>query len=226
MSPQAGWLLQQEIVPLLKSAVPFAVHPVGCEDAQELVQDTTALAAKLLHAAELAGKHVTPGNIAYYAIQSARSGRRSTRSSTRDVHGVGTQLHGHTRLVSLEDPADGEDQEIFTFNEVLSSDQEDPATRAARKLDWENFCAGLPERERAVVEFLAQGKTFREVAQAFRICDSAIQRSKHALGERLLEFMGPDILRDVRRAPQWRNNLDANKERSACRHDRRMASAR
>jgi len=62
MSPQAGWLLQQEIVPRLKSAIPVAVICVGCEDAAELVQDATAFAAKLLHSVDKAGKKVTPGN--------------------------------------------------------------------------------------------------------------------------------------------------------------------
>ena len=54
---------------------------------------------------------------------------------------------------------------FFTFNDVLSNDQEDPATRAARKLDWESFCAGLPERERVAVVLVAEGKTLREAAR-------------------------------------------------------------
>jgi len=49
---------------------------------------------------------------------------------------------------------------------------------------------------------------------------------EQALGQRILEFMGSDILREVRRAPQWRKNLDTNQETPGCRHDRRMASAR
>ena len=35
------------------------------------------MAAKLYDKAEKAGKQVTPGNIAYYAIQHAKSGRRA-----------------------------------------------------------------------------------------------------------------------------------------------------
>jgi hypothetical protein len=45
MSPQAGWLLQEQVVPRLRSVIPHAVHCVGCEDAEELIQDATALAA-------------------------------------------------------------------------------------------------------------------------------------------------------------------------------------
>jgi len=64
MSPQAGYLLQEEVVPRLRSAVPHAVRCVGCEDAQELIQDGTAMAARMLESDERAGKTVTPGNIA------------------------------------------------------------------------------------------------------------------------------------------------------------------
>ena len=39
MSPQAGWILQEEIVPRLRSAIPRTLNYVGSEDAEELVQD-------------------------------------------------------------------------------------------------------------------------------------------------------------------------------------------
>ena len=81
MSPQAGWILQEEVVPRLKSSIPRNVSCVGAEDAEELVQDATAIAAKMLHNVELAGRQVTPGSIAYYSLQLVKSGRRSTGSS-------------------------------------------------------------------------------------------------------------------------------------------------
>ncbi len=59
MSPQAGFLLQNQIVPRLQSAIPSAVNPIGSEDVQELVQDGTCMAGKMMHNAELAGKKVT-----------------------------------------------------------------------------------------------------------------------------------------------------------------------
>ncbi len=77
MSPRSAWLLQEEIVPRLKSAVPQTVSFIGSEDAEELVQDSIAMAAKLLHNVDKAHKRVTPGNIAYYTIQHMKSGRRS-----------------------------------------------------------------------------------------------------------------------------------------------------
>jgi hypothetical protein len=134
MSPQAGWLLQAEVVPRLRASIPRNVHCVGSEDAEELIQDSIAIAAKMLHSAELAGKTVTAGNIAYYALQLIRSGRRSNGSSVVDVMAPGTQSNGSARLNSLDEPvADQTSGENFTFNDVLASDQEDPATIAAER---------------------------------------------------------------------------------------------
>ncbi len=169
MSPRSAWLLQEEIVPRLKSAVPQTVSFIGSEDAEELVQDSIALAAKLLTNVDKAHKRVTPGNIAYYTIQHMKSGRRSTGSSVADVYGSGTQLNGRTRLTSLEEIAAGSDEageEIFLFHDVLSNDAEDPSTRAARRLDWQEFVAALPDRERKMVEFVAEGRSLRNAARA------------------------------------------------------------
>ena len=49
MSPQAGYILQEEVVPRLRSAIPKSVCYIGSEDAQELIQGVTAMTAKLLH---------------------------------------------------------------------------------------------------------------------------------------------------------------------------------
>jgi hypothetical protein len=67
--------LQEEVVPRLRSAIPQAVNFVGCEDAQELIQDATAMAARILHNAEAKGKKVPGSSVAYYSIQHCRSGR-------------------------------------------------------------------------------------------------------------------------------------------------------
>ena len=87
MSPQAGWILQEEVVPRLRASIPRNVSQIGSEDAEELVQDATCMAARLLHNAEKANKTVTPGNIAYYTVLHMKSGRRSTGHSNADVLG-------------------------------------------------------------------------------------------------------------------------------------------
>lgn len=224
MSPQAGWILQEEVVPRLKSSIPRNVSCVGAEDAEELVQDATAIAAKMLHNVELAGRQVTPGSIAYYSLQLVKSGRRSTGSSVVDVMAAHTQLNGTTRLNSLDEPVAVGDEtggERFTFNDVLAHDQEDPSQIAARKMDWESFGAGLTAREQAVIECLGADRNLGEVAVKFGVCLSTIMNVKNRLAHRVLEFMGPDILKEVRKLPGWKNNLNTTRERLACRHDRR-----
>jgi DNA-directed RNA polymerase specialized sigma24 family protein len=226
MSPQAGWLLQEQVVPRLRTIIPQAVRCVGCEDAEELIQDATAMAAGILHNAEAAGKKVAASSVAYYAIQHCKSGRRSVGNSRVDVLAASTQLNGHTRMTSLDEVAAANEEcggDIFTFNDVLSNDQEDPSTKAARKMDWEAFCAGLPERERVAVVLVAEGKSLREAARLLGVSDSTMQSSKRRLGVKILEFMGADILVEVRRRPQWRNSLEATRERQACRVQRQAA---
>jgi DNA-binding NarL/FixJ family response regulator len=222
MSPQAGWILQAEVVPRLRASIPRNVHCVGSEDAEELIQDSIAIAAKMLHSAEAAGKQLTPGNLAHYALKHVKSGRRSTGSSVVDVMAPGTQLNGHAWLNSLDEPvADQTSGEGFTFNDVLASDQEDPATIAGRNLDWQSLLTRLTAREKAVVTYLLEGKTVSDVAWALRVSRSAMQQCKERLVHLIREFMGRDILVEVLRVPGWKDNLNASRQRLACRFERR-----
>ena len=137
MTAHAGEVLCSEIVPKIRAAIPAASRMIGAEDASELIQDTIAHDAALLHSAEAAGKRVTPGTVAYYAIKLTRSGRRSTSSGATDVMHPGTQLAGRARVVSFDEPlAYDEAGESITLADVFDNgQQEDPAILAARRLD-------------------------------------------------------------------------------------------
>ena len=110
--------------------------------------------------------------------------------------------------------------EIWELHDVLGSDEEDPSTKAARKMDWEDFMAGLSARDQAVIECLIEGKTGSAMARKLRVSDSAIQTSKRRLRIKIVEFMGSEILIDIQRRPVWKNSLTATKEKLACKHDR------
>jgi hypothetical protein len=221
-------------VPRLRSAIPNAVAFIGCEDAEELIQDGTAMAAKMMHNAERAGKKVvssaggrrgqeiTAGNVCYYTIEKLRCGRRSTGSTVVDVHGAGIRLKGNTRLSSLDEPAavDEETGGELTFNDVLSRDEEDPSIQAARKMDWELFMVGLSARDQAVIEGLVEGTSGSAMARKLGVCSSTIQRRKRSLAKAVAAFMGDDILIEVRRLPRWKDSLDATRERQAVRFER------
>ena len=110
--------------------------------------------------------------------------------------------------------------EIFTFNDVLSLDEEDPGTKAARKMDWEDFIASLPERDQAIIQFTIEGNTTSTMAKKLKTTDSAISTSKRRLRIKIVEFMGPEILIEIQRRPQWKQNFEATKEKMACKHER------
>ena len=75
MSSHVDNVLIDEIVPRLRHMIPHHVSFVGSEDAEEVLQDATLIAARLLASARANGKEVTPGNIAYYTMLHVRCGR-------------------------------------------------------------------------------------------------------------------------------------------------------
>ena|ERR1035441_8849576 len=223
MSPQAAWILQEEVVPRLTAAIPRLVNQIGSEDAEELVQDSFCLAAKLLDNAEKAQKQVTPGNIAYFTILHMKSGRRSTGNSNADVLGSATQLNGRSSLNSLDEVVaiNESGDEVFQIHDVLSTNQEDPATKAARNLDWDVFLARLTERERSLVQCVLAGEKWNGAAKEIGVSINTISFDRTNLARKIVEFMGWDILVQIAQIPGWRDNLNANHERLACKFDRR-----
>jgi hypothetical protein len=223
MSPQAGWILQEEIVPRLRSAIPRNVNQIGSEDAEELIQDATVMAAKMLDRTERQGKTVTPGNIAYYTILHMKSGRRSIGSSNSDVLGTGTQLNGRSTTTSFDEPVHEETElgEEFTVNDVLSLDDEDPGQKACRKIDWEELLGSLTKRQQLLVECMLAGKNRVQAARSIGVSSWTINYDRTGLAQKILEFMGADILVMIAKIPGWKNNLNAERELLACKYDRR-----
>ena len=116
MSPQAGWLLVDQVLPRLKAVIPRSVLTVGSEDHEELVQDATCMAARIMHNGERNGKKIPHQSAAYYAIQHCKSGRRAVGHSSSDVHGSATQLNGRSRLESLEEVVDSACEEAHAIS--------------------------------------------------------------------------------------------------------------
>jgi hypothetical protein len=55
----------------------------------------------------------------------------------------------------------------------------------------------------------------------FGVDPSTVRYFKNRLADKILAFMGPDILIEIRRRPGWKNSLNVERERLACRVDRR-----
>ena len=60
------------------------------------------------------------------------------------------------------------------------------------------------------------------IAKKLRVDSSKIRAIKQHLAQAIVEFMGPDILMQIQRKPCWKNDLDATKERLACRVEKRQ----
>jgi len=228
MSPQAGWILQEEIVPRLRSAIPKSVLCVGAEDPQELIADATVMAARMIDRVESQGKlgEITASNIAYYTIQHAKSGRRANGSSTVDVMASRTQLNSSTRLHSLSEVVSESECgfEIFELQDVISNDREDPGTIAARNLDWQTFTASLNQLELLLIECLVSGLGIREAAELAHVSYWTMREYRKKIAAKALEFMGAEVLADIVREPGWRISLDCERDAQACRNERRAVA--
>ena len=171
-------MLLQEVAPRIRVLVPHLVPQVGCDDVEELIQDTIALAAAALVSLAAKGKQVTPGSVAHYAVLKVRSGRRSYGTSSTDPLHPCAQLKGHSRVQSLDDPItmEVESGEPLSLGEILGCNSDDPATRCARKLDWQAFAALLDKRSRAILTCLLEGQPLEQCLRVGNACGALSTR--------------------------------------------------
>jgi hypothetical protein len=221
-------LLLQEIKPRLESGIAQTVPQVGADDYDELVQDGLVMAMRILRSAQNAGKTVTAGNVAYYTLKHLRSGRRTTGCSRVDPLNAATQLAGRSRVHSLEEPIAGSagdetDGEPITLGEALASREDDPATEAARRLDWDQLVRTLDDVSKKILRTLGSGAPLRGLASRLRCRRSKLQKATERLAGIIREQLGKDILRQVQEQPAWRNNIVANREWMLCRLEHRTA---
>ena len=213
----------EEIAPRLRSAIPQCVRKIGCEDDDELLQDGLTMAAHMLHCLEERGKSVTPGNIAYYCLLHLKSGRRSYSGGRTDVMGSSTQLDHSAMVLSFEEEVgfDPDLGEPITLGELLTTEDDDPSMTAGRNLDWNEFMDSHDHRFEAILDATATGRTMAPVARRYGCSLSTISSLKRRLSAELRESFGEDILLEVARRPEWQSSIKVERERVACRADRR-----
>ena len=218
MSPEAGAVLMEQIVPRLKTIVPY-IKTVGSEDHSELLQDGICMAAKMLHDLELRGKVVTAGNVTYYIALHLKSGRRSYGCGRTDAMFSSTQLDGKAHVLSMETEVgwDPEMNEPIRLGEFLSCSQDDPSMTAGRNLDWELFLASHDYRYGIILKDMVHDKTALEEAKDMGVHYHKARELRFKLADELAEFMGPDAVADSMKIPLWRAGVHAERERSACR---------
>jgi DNA-binding CsgD family transcriptional regulator len=110
----------------------------------------------------------------------------------------------------------------MSFNRIVDRkfDALNPRT-AARKLDYDSFMATLSARDRGIINCLAEGKSLASLARKRHLNNSTLLYHKERLAVKIQDFMGSDILIQIRRKPNWKDSLDATREKMACREDRR-----
>jgi hypothetical protein len=222
MTVEAGRLLVEEIAPRLKTATAY-IKPVGCEDREELYQDGLCMAAHLLAAVERQGKKVTAGNVAFYTILHLKSGRRSHSAARTDAMGSGTQLDGKSSVLSFEAEIgyDPELDEPIRLGDLLTCSQDDPAQTAGRNVDWQEFIDSHDYRYGVILKDFAEGRTVMDRAKENGERYSQVRKLKDRMAVELREHLGQSAMADSVRAPGWRAGILAEKERVACKADRR-----
>lgn len=214
--------LLQEVAPRLRAGINSSLPRSGGEDDAELLQDGLTIALHLLHSAEARNKQVSSGNIAYYTIKHLRAGRRSTGYRKNDPLHPAAQLNG-CRVYSLHEPVPTDTGEDLTLSEVLDSRAEDPSVAAGRRLDWEHLLHKLDDVTKAVLRALAEGTELTRLVASLKLSRSSLQARKEKLATLIRECLGDDILHQVQEQPGWHHNLDAARERLACRWARQAA---
>jgi DNA-directed RNA polymerase specialized sigma24 family protein len=215
-------MLVREVVPRLRN-VARTIPKVGHEDDEEIIQDATLMAARMMVSAEKAGHPITAGNASYYAAKAARSGRRSYYTGRSDVLSPGCQIDGKARHEWLDDEIEMEFGDVGTLHDVIAphgyqGPEPDPAEEAARNLDWEMFLASHPPRHRVAILVLVEGGTMREAGKRCGLKDSAALLLKRRIAADLIEFFGEEVIRRLLDGvrPGWESDLRTVRDRHAC----------
>ena len=213
-------LLLREVQPRLRNAI-HTVPAVGSDDPEELLQDGLVIALILLSGARHSRKSVTAANLAYYSVKSLRSGRRSTGYWKTDPLHPAAQING-CRVHSFEEPVavDRSTDEPLTLGEILPSHDDDPAVQACRQMDWDSLIKKLDAITEAVLVCLATCEELTSLVARFGKCRSTLQNHKDRLARLIKAHMGEDILRQVQEQPGWHNDVQAIRQKLACRWER------
>jgi hypothetical protein len=82
--------------------------------------------------------------------------------------------------------------------------------------------ASLDAPAQAVLLCLVEGGELTTLVLKLKRSRSALQTDKEKLARLAIEYLGTDILTEVQRMPQWRDNLVAAREKMACRYERSL----
>src|SRR5260370_25264165 len=136
-----------------------------------------------------------------------------------------TQIKGRCRIESLDQPIAGESDsdDVMCLHDVLAARSADPSQEAAKRLDWRPLIDSLDAKAREVLLCLVEGGELTTLIPKLKRSRSALGSDKQRLARLAIEHLGADILIEVQRLPQWKDNLVATREKMACRVERQSA---
>jgi hypothetical protein len=137
--------------------------------------------------------------------------------------GIGTQLDGSSSVLSFEEEVgyDPELDEPITLGQLLASEHEDPSMEAARNLDWELFLATHDYRYGVILKGMAEGRTLKDTTVAQGEWYPGMWQLKNRMAEEVRDYLGANAIVDVAQVPRWKADIAVDREKTACRADRR-----
>ncbi len=220
MSPRIGEMLLRQVRPIIRACLAKgAVRTVGSEDLEELESDGIAQAARMLESAELAGKDVKPNSVAYYAIQSLRSGRRFGYAGCTDAMAPSTQIAGRSAMMSMDAPlgVDDDDDEEITLHSALAAPGEDAGMSVARRLDWDAVMPALDDRLRVILAATVAGHGPGEIARRLEVSSPRACQLRASIGNFIQDAWRTNGISDATTPAAWRAGMRAASERRAAR---------
>lgn len=128
------------------------------------------------------------------------------------------------RLESLDQPIAGEAEgDDLCLHDVLAAGSADPAVEAAKQLDWVTLFGSLDAVAGKDLHCLMAGEDLTTLVPKPQRSRSSLQLDRMRLARLAIEHLGADILTEVQRLPQWRDNIVAGREKMACRDARSLA---
>jgi hypothetical protein len=98
--------------------------------------------------------------------------------------------------------------------------EEDPSTKATRKLDWQQSYGPQDRNGRRFLSCIAAGQSTSKIAGKLKVTRLAVRQRTDQLRTALKLFFGDGVVAEVCRSPHWFTDLRAVKEHLACRGER------
>ena len=105
---------------------------------------------------------------------------------------------------------------LTTFGELPTCSKDDPSMEAARNLDWAEFLGQLDKRQLVMLGDVAVGESAAYSLRKKKVKYPVIHKIKESVAAVAVECLGEDALADSSRKPHCWGDLNAERERAAC----------